>query len=396
MVVCKPYPLRAFLWNVQIALSLALGGDCLAQFQAFELPSSPQVDSKVYAVAGGSFGGYSNGQANFWASVVVAPTNLSPNGLPYGGEVHAMVGQIQYGEFGARAAMWQGTPGSHVDLHPSWADASVILDASTQCQVGRTQAFATNFDSRATVWFGTAASAVNLHPAGAKDSTASAAWGNMQGGFVSWLQPVAIGHAALWSGSAASFVDLNPEPGSNSAIAGMSEHEQVGDCASNSTNGQYHAAIWNGTAQSMRDVHPFSNPGSFSALFATCGSAQVGHYNRGTGVKPGIWFGSRDSFLDLYQFLPPGAGESAALCVEEVNGVFTVGGYARYGVNFRPFVWVGVPAPAAALPLLALFIPRRRRSTHTRSPEIPVAHITLPNVSHDQVCATPPHLNCAP
>ena len=125
----------------------------------------------------------------------------------------------------------------------------------------------------------------------------------------------------------------------------MHGDQQVGTINSLPTG--LHAAIWSGTAQSFRDVHPFTNQGSFSQLFATCGSAQVGLYNRGTGVKPGIWFGSRDSFLDLYQFLPPGAGESAALCVEEVNGVFTVGGYARYGVNYRPFVWVGVPAPSS-------------------------------------------------
>ena len=141
----------------------------------------------------------------------------------------------------------------------------------------------------------------------------------------------------------------------------MHGDQQVGTINSLPTG--LHAAIWSGTAQSFRDVHPFTNQGSFSQLFATCGSAQVGLYNRGTGVKPGIWFGSRDSFLDLYQFLPPGAGESAALCVEEVNGVFTVGGYARYGVNYRPFVWVGVPAPSSVLPLLAAptMLLRRRR-----------------------------------
>ncbi len=354
-----PNGMGAALWILVIVAHQAAAGYCVAQFTALELQSSPQGDSKVYAVENGVFGGYStpNGRPGIWSSIASPFVSLAVNQI--GGDVFTIWGSRQFGQWNSRATMWEGTAASYVDLNPPGVDASTIRGASAQCQVGFTQSFATNFDSRATVWFGSAASAVSLHPSGAKDSLAVAAWGSQQGGSARFFSSNLNSHAVLWSGTASGFIDLNPGPDYASAIAGMHEGQQVG--AFESIAAGLHAGIWSGTVQSLRDVHPFAT-GS-SALQATCGAAQVGYYIHGNGVRPGIWFGTRESFIDLYPFLPPGAGESAALCVEERNGVFTVGGYARYGTYFRPFVWVGVPSPSSAAPLLAAacFATRRKR-----------------------------------
>lgn len=333
---------------------------CPGQFTAFLLQSEPQDRSRVLSVGGGVFGGYSaaNGHAGIWASLSASFTDLNPGGAPNGGEVNAVVGQVQFGEFASRAAMWTGTAQSFVDLNPPGFDASTILGATTELQVGYTRAFATGYNEQAALWSGTAASAVSLHPQGAFASIAYATSGDRQGGFVQSNLP-AYTHAVLWSGSAASMVDMNPGPGFNSIIYGMHGDQQVGYIDSLATGTR--AAIWNGTPESLRDVHPFAT--GFSELQATCGTAQVGWYNNGSGVKAGIWFGTRESFIDLSRFLPPGAGNSLALCVEEHDGLFTVGGYARYNNIERPFVWVGVPSPSSTAPLLAAacFTTRRKR-----------------------------------
>ncbi len=339
---------------------------CCAQLTAYQLSSGATDNSQVFAVSDGVFGGYSTStlQPGVWANVSAGFTNLTPSGLPNGGEVRGFSGERQFGMFAGKAAMWSGSAATYINMHPTGAFNSRINAAHNGVQVG----YATYISSPgliATLWTGTAGSAVSLHPAFARESSLNAAYGAWQAGYVTIPQPspqADVAHAGIWSGTASSFVDLNPPGVGTSGIFGMHGAQQVGVVESFETGS--HAAIWFGTPQSFVDMHPFSD--GQSVLRATCGSAQVGWVNataQGAGVKAGIWFGSSSNFINLAQFLPPGAGESAANCVEERDGVFTVGGYARYGSQYRAFVWVGVPSPSsiAVMTGAGLWAGRRRR-----------------------------------
>ena len=274
-----------------------------------------------------------------------------------------MVNGQQFGWWLGHAAMWSGTGASFVDLHPTGAFDSAVTAAAIGRQGGNQRIV--DLYPRATLWSGSAASAVMIHPPATKGSDLWAMTETHQGGQV-WIdQPTPLPdllHAALWNGTAGSFVDMNPPGHSDSIIRGMHGNHQVGWTHPPTTN--FHAAMWTGTPESYRDMHPF--PGGLSLMYATCGSAQVGYVNSnviGAGVKAGIWFGTPQSFMNLHQFLPPGYESSVATCVEERNGTFTVGGYARWEGTDHAFVWTGVPAPSSVMALVAagLIAARRRR-----------------------------------
>jgi hypothetical protein len=292
-------------------------------------------------------------QAVAWAGSPSSWINLATPGLS--GQVFGAFGTEQVGQVNGFASLWHGTPESRVDLHIPGYFFSYAVATSGQSQAGYVGT--TSISYRAVLWHGSAQSAVLLHPAGATDSQATAIFGDQQGG---WARvPVTGGttdHAALWSGTPESFLDLSP-PGSNaSMIRGMAAGQQVGWAGRPGQNP--HAAMWHGTAQSWLDMNP---PGyGTSEILATCGSAQVGD----AGFQAaGIWFGTPDSFISLAQFLPPGYSLSTATSIAELNGVFYVGGFAVNDAtqHGEAFLWIGIPAPPAALPLLLGAILARRR-----------------------------------
>lgn len=342
-----------------------VGALLLAILAWFPVPASGQFTairlsegrSHAYAVRGGVVGGYIINtivDPVIWVSPGSPPTSLW---LPTvgGGRVLAMNDTHQFGEWGPGAAMWAGTAASVVSLHPAGAESSSILAASSTRQGGWM-----NFpgqERKATIWSGTAASAVLLHPAGAVTSSVEAMTETRQGGYVAFPGSPGQGsitHAVLWNGTPESLVDLHPAGHSISGIAGMFGDQQVGAVQASTPGSPPRAGMWFGTPESFRSLHPFSD--GLSVANATCGSAQVGWMNSvglgSAGVRAVIWFGTAESVMDLSQFLPPGYGQSIATCVEERNGVFTVGGYVRYGFTDQAFVWIGVPGPGTLVPLV--------------------------------------------
>jgi len=196
------------------------------------------------------------------------------------------------------------------------------------------------------------------------DSVANATDGARQGGYVRINTPGPTPfHAALWSGTAASFTDLNPGPSFRSELSGMFGDQQVGHYESDTMNS--HAALWRGTAQSMIDLNPF--PHSASRLLGTCGLAQVGQCTDPLLIDnaASIWFGTPESWVSLGRFLPSGYSNSVASAVTFHSGQFYVSGYAynNAALGFEAFLWVGVPAPASLITLLAagLLAAQRRR-----------------------------------
>lgn len=114
------------------------------------------------------------------------------------------VQQVGYTNFFApQAAMWSGSFGSEVNLHPSGAVSSDAYGVHAGRQVG-SMTFASNLP-QAVLWSGTAASALSLHPAGATESTARGILDNMQ---VGEARVSGVYRASLWNNTAASWTDL--------------------------------------------------------------------------------------------------------------------------------------------------------------------------------------------
>jgi hypothetical protein len=353
-------------WLTTLAAGAVWPAAATAQFTAVRLSEGT---SYVWAVRDGVVGGHvihSVVDPVLWLTPGLPPTSLG-SAAGGGGAVYAMTATQQFGAGGAGAAMWSGTPESFVSLHPPGAaGGSSILDANSTQQVGWTLTSLGSYET-ATLWSGTAASVISLAPPGSIGSVANAMTETHQGGWVIYAGQPGQGsayHAALWNGSAASFVDLNPD-GHVSSITGMFGDQQVGSAQVNVPGSDSRAAMWFGTPESFRTMHPFAT--GLSAIGATCGSAQVGYMSSpefgGGGIRAAIWFGTAESVFDLSQFLPAGYGQSIATCVEERDGIFTVGGYVRYGPVDQAFVWTGVPAPSSAIVLVgaALLAARRRR-----------------------------------
>lgn len=226
------------------------------------------------------------------------------------------------------AALWHGSQGTFVDLHPPGTAYSYAYATKGGQQVGIVTPSGGSENYRAALWHGSNAW-TNLSPAGALRSGAQATDGTLQGGWVDFpFGNSYVRHATLWSGSAESALDLSPTGSQGSAVLGMSPGQQVGWARPVGMLAE-HAAIWSGSAQSVLDLHPIGNPGE-SHLNATIGWAQVGwsHVPGASFPHAGIWFGSASSFIDLQQFLPPGYSDSYAQAVDFYNGQLEVAGYA--------------------------------------------------------------------
>jgi hypothetical protein len=338
-------------------------GVASAQFAAVRLD---EQFSYVHAIRDGVAGGYivdTVVDPVLW-TLPVSPPNSLYSASSGGGRVLAMSATHQFGSAGGKAAIWSGTPASYMNLNPTGMVNSEILAASSAQQAGWTKAPGQDRWT-ATLWSGSAASAVSLAPLNSIGSKTQAMTETHQGGFVMYQgQPGegTISHAAMWQGTASSFLDLNPPGYVGSGITGMFGDQQVGGAQAGPFG---RAAMWLGTPESFRTMHPFST--GESLLNATCGSAQVGWMNSssfGGGVRAAIWFGTAGSVHDLSQYLRPGHSQSVATCIEERNGIYTIGGYAMYDGVDQAFVWIGVPAPGTAVVMAGagLVAIRRRRS----------------------------------
>jgi hypothetical protein len=285
-------------------------------------------------------------QASLWAGSAASWTSLTTP--ESGGRINAVDTQSQVGVGAAGAMLWRGTVESAVSLHPAGYWHSEATSAAGSRQFGYTNAVAGDLP-RAAAWSGSAASYVSMNPPGASQSEIFCAWGGQQGGYAR----IGAGprRAGIWSGTAESFVDLNPPGFDGSTIHGMAAGEQVGGGA---RPGWLlgHAILWRGTPESWTDLDP---GWGLSVALATIGGVQAGWAAIASDDVACLWFGTRESFLNLAQFLPPGYHGSQATSIATDGTSYYVGGFALNSASSREaFLWVGpVPAPAG-LTLLML------------------------------------------
>ncbi len=121
----------------------------------------------------------------------------------------AVDGEYQFGTASlpfavVHAAMWHGSSSSFVDMHPSWASNSSIVDASDGQQIGVANQWST---PRAVMWEGTPDSIIDITPEGAVSSTLIACDKGLQiGSAVFPDEPTS--RIGIWGSSARSFTSL--------------------------------------------------------------------------------------------------------------------------------------------------------------------------------------------
>lgn len=255
-----------------------------------------------------------------WTATIIHPSASAAS------EARGAYGNKQAGSAWAdtkeKAAMWTGTAGTFVDLHPAGAQTSAIYGMTATAQVGYV---AMALAASAAIWHGTAAW-TNLNPTGASESACLGGYDDKQVGYATLS---GSSHAALWTGSAASFIDLNPTGAVTShAYAGFND-TQVGDADIDGMK----AVLWKGTANSFVILHP---PG---ALVSRCKGAgnnvQVGEAMYGTDFHATLWSGSLGSAIDLH---PAGKLSSTA---NAVLGTIQVGEFYKTFSENHACYWTG-------------------------------------------------------
>lgn len=211
------------------------------------------------------------------------------------------------------AMLWLGTAASWRSLHPtqvSNAINSIAFATDGHRQVGRVTVLVSPFLARdhAALWSGTAGSFVDIHPVHAVAATESKALdvhGSTIGGSV---MESGIWRAALWDETQgfADYVDLNPLHATRGDVNAVSDGVQVGSVSFVSYR---NASFWAGSAASWVDLHAwlpahFTGSEAFDVWRDGLRTIVVGM--AGTSGSPGIaeavlWVheaGPRDSDAD--------------------------------------------------------------------------------------------------
>jgi hypothetical protein len=172
-----------------------------------------------------------------------------------------------------RAAMWSGTAGSYVDMHPPGYSTSGIAGAGDGQAVGSTGWYA---ESHAALWAFAPGTHKDLHPAGATTSSAVDCEGGLQVGTASIG---GVSRAILWAGSAAEFLDLHafaPPQFTSSTASALDVADDgtitVVGSGYNAVTGRLEALMWRSTEAVA--VGDFDNDGDTDlddyAFLAVC------------------------------------------------------------------------------------------------------------------------------
>ena len=269
-----------------------------------------------------------------------------------------------YGDGRMIAGMWSGTADSFVSLHPDGYDFTWIFGMAGNQQVGagrpRVQSTTAEW---AMLWRGTADSAVLLHLNDLSyiRSRALGTDGEVQVGVAQRADLTSA--PVLWRGSADTMVDLTPEGFLGGEAYAAAGGQQVGWLQGQGGS----AVIWFGSAENYVILNDETIGGG--RAYGTNGVQQVGYVNPDWwGPRASVWTGTRESYHDLHQYLPPAyqeqGGESYARGIDAEGNII---GYAYGALDFRPHavLWRPVPEPGTLVglgALLALLAARRRRA----------------------------------
>ena len=329
--------------------TLGLSTRALAQstWTVTVLHPSSQTTSEAFG-AGVQQAGYAKPsvqqtRAAVWNGTASSYVDLHPDGaltsVAWGASDGQQVGQVLFPGLGSasRASLWTGSASSRVDLHPAGWATSRALDVGGGQQVGTAQ-FSSAFVSSAILWTGTAESFVILDPPNAGGaSRAEGTDGVQQVGFWTLPGPPST-RAALWSGTAASHVDLHPESiAASSRALDVSRGQQVGVArlppAQPGGDTPDVASLWTGSAASWVNLNPVGASGSEAT--GVFNGVQVGFARTEMGQRASLWRGTAASWVDLHAFVPPEFSSSSATDISSDGVNLTVSGFGFNRITNR-------------------------------------------------------------
>lgn len=325
---CHPLPFMRLMSQVRwavVAAPLMIVACAHAQYTVHYLHPPGFSSSHVYDCYNGQLVGAAEARGIVWPSVSSAPINVTPptHGATvlFGTDGVRQVGQTAAPGNGIHAAIWSGST-AYIDLHPGNAPTSFAYQIKGDWQVGATWPGPPT-SSRAALWNNTAGSHVDLHPVGFSNTSAFCLDGPYQFGQGSSPAWHNVERPIRWSGTAASWVDFTPPGGDRGSIAEARQGVQVGQVRMNFTT--WEAGLWSGTPESFVRLHP-QGPASSNANSVANGR-QVGRATfAGSISHAALWHGSSASFVDLHNFLGPNYNQSVANCIDPVTNI--VGGVA--------------------------------------------------------------------
>jgi hypothetical protein len=340
---------------VALACSQILAPAADAQWTCISLHPSGTVFSSGYGVGDGQQVGYvqvgptvGHQRAAVWSGTAGSWINLHPTTMGYSVAFAASGGQQAGGYYPAgfsRAALWSGSAATYVDLHPS---AALSQSGVTGVRAGQQVGWTIQSVTHAALWHGTPGSWVDLNPpptAGYEHtSEAYGTDGTQQVGYV--VNVGGVISAALWSGSAA-WVNLHPTSMISSWAYGVADGQQAGVVRVLADGGASHAALWTGSAASWVDLHPAGYLNS--QAWAVAKGMQVGRIVSSGVAHAALWKGTAASLVDLHAFTPSGFVSSEARAIwTDATGTYIVGsGYSNLTGREEALLWTG-PAPCVA------------------------------------------------
>ena len=335
-----------------VGILAVLASSATADWQSIVLDPSGSTGAFGTAISNGNFfggtvfgdhieaGGWTSG--NTWFSL--HPQSGYPSSWIRGAYANQQVGVLGTKQ-GDRAAVWNGTAQSYVDLHPPEAFQSAAFATDGVSQVG-----SVIFEGGVTHgarWNSTNAW-TNLTPSGFLGSGAYTVDAGLAGGSV--RIPTGYRHASVWSGGASSWRDLHPPTLlADSEIYGIRNGTAVGMV-------NYKAALWDINSAAITDLHP---AGAYSSsAWAIQGENIVGSAMFIGPHHAICWTGSQHSVVDLHQFLEPTFYASEALAVtSNAEGIYVIG-YARdYQDTMHAVLWINsVPEPDPVVVFISFLI----------------------------------------
>lgn len=323
--------------------------------------------TKVGTASFTTSGGNSVSRATIWDSAGLSVSynpaegvNSSATGIS-GNQITGNL--INNGE--SNAFVWNMFPNGGVNLHPTNFVASFAWATDGSKQVGSVVSAVPNPGGgapsrlfRAALWNGTASSFINLNPSGATSSEAFGIGGGKQVGRSLFG---ANNIATMWDDTADSAVLLGPANVTSSAYA--TDGTNTVGIVNN------RAALWTSQSQAYIDLHPTGY--SSSDLFTLGYGYQGGSVTQGSGPESAaIWSGTSGSMINLGAFLPGYYGRSIVRGIYSDGTTLTVFGAARDtrlpGEHYNAIVWTSpVPEPSSLAILgmgVAIFKARRAKA----------------------------------
>lgn len=282
-----------------------------------------------------------------WGNAARPSTNLLPSGYFRGkasgafgssqvGYAVQKIGQTEY----QRAALWNGTPQSFTNLHPTSSsyNHSAAMTVQESIIAGWAGYTSTGLP-RPCLWTGPSHTFTDLFVASRMQfGYAHATDGTLVGGSVIYKN-ISYYHATIWNGTAASALDLNPAGYTTSEIVGMIPGIQMGYVKRAGFGEE--AALWRGTTESLHIIAP---EGVISSkLYDSDGTRFVG-FVRSTGwASAAIWWGEDAATIEDIGALVKGAESTWAVDISsEPNGDIVVAGNAIFSTPVqitRGVVW---------------------------------------------------------